>query len=129
MYNVSQEQLETIDVILNEDLLSIGVHCVIVIDVAGNTIAQKDNGRCSFDVTAFAALAAGNFAAVDAMAKLVGEQQFSLHFHRGESESIHFSKVNDDILLICIFGQDVSLGFLRLKSSEVIEKIKLIWSN
>ena len=128
MYNVSQEQLETIDVILKEDLLSIGVHCAIIIDVAGNTIAQLDNGRCSFDVVSFAALAAGNFAAVDAMAKLVGEQQFSLHFHRGENESIHFSKVNEDILLICIFGQDVSLGFLRLKTSEVIDKIKLIWS-
>jgi len=119
--------LETIDVVLKEDLLSIGVHCAIIIDVAGNTIAQLDNGRCSFDVVSFAALAAGNFAAVDAMAKLVGEQQFSLHFHRGENESIHFSKVNEDILLICIFGQDVSLGFLRLKTTEVIDKIRLIW--
>jgi predicted regulator of Ras-like GTPase activity (Roadblock/LC7/MglB family) len=127
MYNVSQKELEHIDVILKEDLLSIGVHCAIVIDVAGNTIAQLDDGHCTFDVMSFAALAAGNFAAVDAMAKLVGEQQFSLHFHRGEKESIHFSKVNEDILLICIFGQDVSLGFLRLKTTEVINKIKSIW--
>ncbi|MCB2180904.1 MAG: roadblock/LC7 domain-containing protein [Desulfobulbaceae bacterium] len=127
MYDVSQEQLEDIDAILKGDLLSIGVHCTIIIDVAGNTIAQIDDGHCTFDVAAFAALAAGNFAAVDAMAKLVGEEQFSLHFHRGESESIHFSKVNEDILLICIFGQDVSLGFLRLKTAEVIDKIKSIW--
>lgn len=129
MYDVSQEQLEQIDGILKEDLLGIGVHCSIIIDIAGNTIAQLDDGHCTFDVTAFAALAAGNFAAVDAMAKLVGEEQFSLHFHRGENESIHFSKVNEEILLICIFGQDVSLGFLRLKTAEVISKIKQIWEN
>lgn len=129
MYDVSQQQLEEIDAILEADLLSIGVHCTIVIDIAGNTIAHLDDGSCSFDVVAFAALAAGNFAAVDAMAQLVGEQQFSLHFHRGEKESIHFSKINEEILLICIFGQDVSLGFLRLKTEEAIDKIKTIWAN
>ncbi len=128
MYDVSLEQLEEIDAILKNDLLTIGVHCTIIIDIAGNTIAQIDDGRSSFDVTSFAALAAGNFAAVDAMAQLVGEQQFSLHFHRGEHESIHFSKINDEILLVCIFGQDVSLGFLRLKTDEVIGKIKKIWA-
>jgi len=64
---------------------------------------------------------------VDAMAKLVGEEEFSLHFHRGESESIHFSRINEDLLLITIFGNDVSLGFLRLKTVEVIEGIREIW--
>ncbi|OKY74250.1 MAG: gliding motility protein [Desulfobulbaceae bacterium DB1] len=127
MYNVSEKQLEKIEAILKEDLIAIGVHCAILIDTAGNTIAELNDGQTSYDVTSFAALAAGNFAAVDAMAKLVGEQQFSLHFHRGEKESIHFSKVNEEILLICIFGQDVSLGFLRLKTTDVIDKIKLIW--
>ncbi|MBC8316804.1 MAG: roadblock/LC7 domain-containing protein [Desulfobulbaceae bacterium] len=129
MYGVSQEQLEKIDTLLTDELLSIGVHCVIVIDTAGNTIAQLDKGKCACDVASFAALAAGNFAAVDAMAKLVGEEEFSLHFHRGESESIHFSKINDDLLLITIFGNDVSLGFLRLKTAEVIENINEIWGD
>jgi len=127
MYNVSPEQLDSIDAILNDELMSIGVHCAIIIDMAGNTISHLDDGHCSFDVVAFSALAAGNFATVDAMAKLVGEQQFSLLFHRGESESIHFSKVNDEILLISIFGPEVSLGFLRLKTTDVIEKIQKIW--
>ena len=127
MYGVSQEQLDQIDEVLKEELLSIGVHCVIVIDMAGNTIAQLDEGKCACDVTSLAALAAGNFAAVDAMAKLVGEEQFSLHFHRGESESINFSKINEELLLITIFGNEVSLGFHRLKTAEVIEKIQEIW--
>ena len=128
MYGVSLEQLEKIDALLTDELLSLGVHCVIVIDTAGNTISQLDRGQCACDVASFAALAAGNFAAVDAMAKLVGEEEFSLHFHRGESESIHFSKINDDLLLITIFGNDVSLGFLRLKTAEVIERIREVWS-
>ncbi len=128
MYGISQEQLDEIDSLLLDALIGIGVHSAIVVDVAGNVIAEHDDGgQSSIDVHAFAALAAGNFAAVDAMAQLVGEQEFSLHFHKGETESINFSKVNDDILLITIFGNDVSLGFLRLKTTEVINSIKKIW--
>lgn len=129
MYGVSQEQLDEIDTLLIDGLINIGVHSAIVVDVAGNVIAEHDNGgQTTVEVHSFAALAAGNFAAVDAMAQLVGEQEFSLHFHKGETESIHFSKVNDDILLITIFGNDVSLGFLRLKTTEVIDQIKSIWA-
>lgn len=127
MYGVTQEQLDKIDDLIINDLIGVGVHSAIVVDVAGNVIAEHDNGNTAIEVHAFAALAAGNFAAVDAMAQLVGEQEFSLHFHKGEDESIHFSKINDEILLITVFGNDVSLGFLRLKTSEVIDKIKEMW--
>ena len=60
------------------------------------------------------------------MAKIVGEEDFSLLFHKGESESIHFSKIDDELLLVTIFGKDVSLGFLRLKVTEATKKIKSI---
>jgi len=127
MYGVTQEQLDKIDDLIITDLIGVGVHSVIVVDVAGNVIAEHDDGKTNIEVHAFAALAAGNFAAVDAMAQLVGEREFSLHFHKGEDESIYFSKINDDILLITVFGNDVSLGFLRLKTEEVIDKIKKMW--
>jgi len=124
---VSHEQLEKIDKILNENLIEIGVDCVIIIDMAGNIITAKDNGTSKYDVYSFAALAAGNFATVDAMAKLVGEQEFSLLFHKGDDSSIHFSKIDDELLLISMFGTNISLGFLRLNVLKSIEKIKKLW--
>ncbi|MEA2082939.1 MAG: roadblock/LC7 domain-containing protein [Thermodesulfobacteriota bacterium] len=123
---VNQDQLENIDKALKKDLIDIGVECVMLIDMAGNTIAKCDNGKCTVDTYAFAALAAGNYATVDAMAKLVGETEFSLLFHKGEKASIHFSKVNNDLLLITMFNRELSLGFLRLKVVELIEKIRNI---
>ena len=96
---------------------------VIFIDLAGNAIAKHDNGKSQLDSTAFAALAAGNFAAVDAMAKLVGETEFSLLFHKGEKASIHFSKVTEDTILIVMFNKELSLGLVRLKVAETIEEI------
>ena len=77
-------------------------------------------------MVAVAALAAGNFGAVSAMAKIVGEEEFSLLFHKGATANIHFSKVMADFLLVTIFGKETSLGFLRLKVAEAIGKIKKI---
>jgi predicted regulator of Ras-like GTPase activity (Roadblock/LC7/MglB family) len=122
-HTFSQKQLDGIEEILQEDLIQLGVHCVVLIDMAGNIIANLDNGEMEHDIYSLAALAAGNFGAVSTMAKIIGEDEFSLLFHKGEKESIHFSKVTSDFLLVSIFGKDVSLGFLRLKVAEAIEKI------
>jgi predicted regulator of Ras-like GTPase activity (Roadblock/LC7/MglB family) len=124
---VSQEQLEKIDEILTQNLIDIGTDCVIIIDMAGNIITAKDNGTSKYDVYSFAALAAGNFATVDAMAKLVGEQEFSLLFHKGTDCNIHFSKIDDELLLITMFGKNISLGFLRLNVVKTIDEIKELW--
>lgn len=126
-YTLGQEQLDQIEHILQDDLVESGVHSVLLIDMAGNIIAKGDNGNCEHDVYSLAALASANFAAVDTMAKIVGEDEFSLLFHKGEKESIHFSKVQNDFLLISIFGKKVSLGLLRLKVAEAVEKIKDVW--
>ncbi len=125
-YTFDKEQINSIDKILQEDLIEGGVHSVILIDMAGNIISDFDNGKKKHDVYSLAALAAGNFGAVSTMAKMIGEEDFSLLFHKGEEESIHFSKVTEDYLLITIFGSDMSLGFMRLKVNESTRKITKI---
>lgn len=125
-YNLGHEQLTKIEEVLQEDLMGMGVHCVIFIDMAGNIVVNLDDGAIKHDVYSLAALAAGNFGAVSAMAQMIGEEDFSLLFHKGEKESIHFSKVLTDFLLIIIFGHEISLGLLRLKVTESIEKIEKI---
>ena len=125
-YTLGQKQLEGIESILQQDLIDIGVRCVFLIDMAGNIIANQDDGKIKHDVYSLAALAAGNFGAVSAMAKIIGEGEFSLLFHKGKKENIHFNKIITDFLLITIFSNDISLGFLRLKVNEAVEKIKQI---
>ncbi len=127
IHSFDQEQLEKTEEILDEDLVKSGVNIALVVDMAGHIIANSRDEDCRHDVYSLAALAAGNFGAVNAMAKLVGEDEFSLLFHKGQDENLHFSKVNDELLLITTFGNDVSLGFLRLKIAEAIERIRSLW--
>lgn len=121
-----KQQIESIENILQEELIDLGVQSVILMDLAGNVIVNLESGDASHDVYSLAALAAGNYGAVSAMANIIGEQEFSLLFHKGEEESIHFSKVVEDLLLLTIFNKNVSLGFLRLKVAEAIKRIQVL---
>jgi predicted regulator of Ras-like GTPase activity (Roadblock/LC7/MglB family) len=94
--------------------------------MAGNIIADLSSGQIGHDIHSLAALAAGNFGAVSAMAKIIGEEEFSLLFHKGKNTNINFSKVKDDFILMTIFGMEISLGFLRLRISEAAMKIEKI---
>ena len=123
---LTEKQLDAIDEILNQKLIKAGVRNVMLIDMAGNTISKQDNGKFKLDTMSFAALAAGNFAAVEAMAKLVGESEFSLLFHRGETASVHFSKIDQNFLLITMFQKDISLGIIRLKVTDTIDALNKI---
>jgi predicted regulator of Ras-like GTPase activity (Roadblock/LC7/MglB family) len=123
---LTEKQLDSIDDILKQKLIKAGVRNVMLIDMAGNTISKQDNGKFKLDTMSFAALAAGNFAAVEAMAKLVGEAEFSLLFHRGETASVHFSKIDQNFLLITMFQKDISLGIIRLKVTDTIDALNKI---
>lgn len=123
-YTLDQKQLDKIEDILKSELIDNGVRCVFLIDMAGNIVTNLDNGEKQHDIYSLAALAAGNFGAVSAMAKIIGENEFSLLFHKGKKENIHFNKISSEFLLITIFGNDISLGFLRMKVSESVEQLK-----
>ena len=126
-YALGQDQLDKIEKILLSELVASGVHCVLLIDFAGNIIAKGDNANSRIDVYSLAALSAANFGAVEAMAKIVGQEEFALLFHKGETESLYFSKVNEELLIITVFGKKISLGLLRMKVADVVDKIRRIW--
>jgi len=120
---LGQKQLDKINDILTANLIGSGVQSVMLIDTAGNVIASINNGNETVDLYSLAALAAANFGAMSCMAKIVGEDEFSLLFHKGEKENIYFCKVNGELLLVNIFNNQISLGFLRLKMSKVVEEL------
>jgi len=122
-YILDQAHIEGVEEILQEYLPEAGIHSVLLIDMAGNIIAEHESEDTSHDIPALAALSAANFGAVNAMAQIVGEQEFSILFNKGEKENIHYSMVLEEFLLVCVFDNEVSLGLLRLKVAKAIGKI------
>jgi len=127
IYAFEQDQLDKTEDILEKNLIENGVKSAIVLDMAGHIIASCKSKDCTHDIYSLAALAAGNFGAVSAMAQIVGEEEFSLLFHKGADKNLHFSKISEELLLIATFGNEVSLGFLRMKISESLNVIRSIF--
>ena len=117
------EQLDKIYDTMKSSLIEIGVETVLLLDTAGNVITSVDDGTDRHDVYSLAALAAANFSAMRSMAKIAGEEEFSLLFHRGQKENIYLSAVSDDFLLFVIFNNEMPLGLLRLKVAKVIGEL------
>lgn len=58
------------------------------------------------------------------MSKLLGEGGFPLFILKGENDNIHFNKVTEDLFLIAIFSQNLSIGFVRKKVDEAIKNLQ-----
>ncbi len=112
---------------IDNALIQAGVHTVLLIDQAGNVVASCGKNSKDMDITALAALAAANFGATSQIAKLIGEDDFSLLFHKGKRDSIHFAKIGKDFILVTIFSDEVSLGLVRLRVAELSNSIQRIF--
>src|SRR5881394_3455030 len=98
---------------------------VFLVDKNGQQIAVHGDMR-GVDATSLASLTAGNVAATDGLAKLIGEKEFSILFHEGERDNIHISIVAQRVILVVIFDERTSLGLVRLRvrrSMQELEKI------
>jgi predicted regulator of Ras-like GTPase activity (Roadblock/LC7/MglB family) len=104
--------------LLSEGLLRLrqdaNARAVFLIDKNGQQIANAGDVNV-FDITSLASLAAGNVAATDGLAKLIGEREFSVLFHEGERDHIHISIVAKRAILVVIFDDRSSLGLVRLR--------------
>jgi predicted regulator of Ras-like GTPase activity (Roadblock/LC7/MglB family) len=69
------------------------------------------------DTTSFSSLAAGNVAATNSMAKLIGEDVFPSVFHEGEHESIFISIIGRSLLVV-VFDERSTLSLVKIRSKR-----------
>ena len=120
-----EEEFVVIKQLLNTLRMDASAKIVFLVDKNGQQIA--DAGEVDLvDTTSLASLTAGNVAATDGLAKLIGEKEFSILFHEGRKDNIHISIVGQRLILVVIFDERSSLGLVRLrvrKASADIERV------
>lgn len=87
---------------------------VFVVDRNGQLIGEAGEMR-GIDTTSLASLTAGCIAATCGLAKIVGEDEFPVHFHQGQKDNLHITLVSGRIILVVIFDERSSLGLVRLR--------------
>lgn len=119
---LTRNELEKLEEIVSEELLDSGAELVVIADLSGNMILRCGSLEMD-DIFSLAALSAANFAATAEIAKLIGEDDFTLMFHKGGKRNIHFSRLGQDYLVITLFNDNVSLGLIRLKLVGAIQQL------
>ena len=122
------QDVALLDGVLGEFLKKAEAELTVVIDRGGNVISQFGNIDV-MDVTIIAALAAGSFAATKELAKRIGEIEFNALYHQGNGNHIFMNSVDDDTIMITVFGKKTTVGLVRFYSSACAQSVgKLLHS-
>ena len=120
------EEFRKIKDSLNRLASDANANVVFLVDKNGQQIAAHGEIE-NLDTTSLASLTAGNVAATDGLAKLIGEREFSILFHEGERDNIHISIVAQRVILVVIFDERTSLGLVRLRVRRAMAELERIF--
>jgi len=125
MYEEEYEQLKTVIGRLCTDA---NAKFVFLVDKNGQQIASHGD-MVNLDTTSLASLTAGNVAATDGLAHLIGERGFPVLSHEGERDNIHISIVASRVILVVIFDERSSLGLVRLRVKRATAELSAIFES
>ena len=117
-----EEDFHRLNRLLRKLKVESGASVVLLVDKNGQRIASVGDVE-ALDMTALASLTAGNVAATDGLARILGEREFSVLLHEGEKENIHVSIVGRRVILVVIFSDRSSLGLVRLRVRQAAAEL------
>jgi predicted regulator of Ras-like GTPase activity (Roadblock/LC7/MglB family) len=119
------QDVAMLDGVLGDFLKKTDAALTIVIDRGGNVISQFGDMDL-MNVTIIAALAAGSFAATRELARRIGEIEFNALYHQGNNNHIFMNSVDDDTIMITVFGSRTTVGSVRFYSAAVAQSVARI---
>jgi predicted regulator of Ras-like GTPase activity (Roadblock/LC7/MglB family) len=92
-------------------------------------VSITEAGDTSYlNTTALAALVAGMFSATREVARIVGEEQFSILLQQGENRHIHISLVHDSRMMVIVFEDYQRIGLVRHEARKAGEGLSKVLS-
>jgi predicted regulator of Ras-like GTPase activity (Roadblock/LC7/MglB family) len=101
---------------------------IFIVDKDGQLVtATGETG--GIDTTGLASLVAGSTAATGSLAQMIGEEEFPVHFHEGNSKHLHVSVIGDTLILVVIFDERSSFGLVQLRVKRAYKDMRQIIEN
>ena len=120
------EEFQKIRQTLQRLLEDASANLVFLVDKNGQQIAAV-GGVSSLDMTSLASLTAGNVAATDGLARLIGDSEFSVLFHEGEKANLYISIVARRVILVVMFDDRTPLGLVRLRVRRATAELETVF--
>ncbi len=124
LYSEEYEEIKEILLNLKKETNS---RIALIVEKNGQPIAfaGEMNG---VDTTSLGSLVAGNVAATEGLAKMLGEESFPLMFNEGTKENLHITLIGDRFILAVLFDKRTSLGLVRLRAKNAALKLERVFS-
>lgn len=114
---LTKNDIDLLDRTLFEIIKKAEARCALLVLQDGRPLAHRGQTE-GIDLDALCALIAGSFATTREIARLLGEPEFTVMFHQGESEHIHNLLVDADTILTVVFDDRTTIGMTRLYAKE-----------
>jgi len=126
---LSALQMDEIDRILADLRLETQARCLLLVEGSGHVIDAKGVIE-DINVSALAALVAGDFAATSGIATVIGEgDSFRLNYHEGSRYSVYQAHLTKDVFLLIVFGQEVKSGLVLYATRQALPHLQAILSS
>src|SRR6476619_7971043 len=109
---LNQEDIMQIEATMRDLLGKSEANIALLVEKAGYLIHQCGNPE-QLDTTTFATLGSNAYNAVQFMANLVNESNFTSMYQQGESYSTLMVNVDENSLLVLVFPTQLTVGYIK----------------
>jgi predicted regulator of Ras-like GTPase activity (Roadblock/LC7/MglB family) len=119
---LNQEDLDHLNSVMSELLAKSEAQVALLVEKAGYLIHQCGD-QDSIDTTTFATLGSNAYNAVQFMAQLVNENNFTSMYQQGEHFSTLMVNVDENSLLVIVFPTHLTVGSMKYYASPAARSI------
>src|SRR5687767_5446766 len=119
---LNQEDIDFVDQALRELLQKSEANIALLVEKAGYLIHQCGNPE-ALDTTTFATLGSNAYNAVQFMASLVNENNFTSMYQQGENYSTLMVNVDENSLLVIVFPTHLTVGSMKYYAAPAVHAI------
>ena len=119
---LNQEDIDHIDQAMRDLLTKSEANIALLVEKAGYLIHQCGNPE-QLDTTTFATLGSNAYNAVQFMANLVNESNFTSMYQQGESYSTLMVNVDENSLLVVVFPTHLTVGSMKYYAAPAVRAI------
>ncbi len=119
---LQQEDIDHIDSVLRELLRKSEANIALLVEKAGYLIHQCGNPE-QIDTTTFATLGSNAYNAVQFMASLVNESNFTSMYQQGECYSTLMVNIDENSLLVIVFPTHLTVGSMKYYAAPAVRSI------
>ena len=120
--SLNQTDIDLIDEVFREFLQKSEASIALLVEKAGYLIHQSGSPE-SIDTTTFATLGSNAYNAVQFMASLVNENNFTSMYQQGENFSTLMLNVDENSLLVVVFPTHLTVGSMKFYASPAAKRI------